>query len=145
MVQRFTGQHIANLSLASASLTSEVSVTGTSSAGGTTCLALPTFACDGGQYVLNWYTPYLTIGSTNLDIELFSGTSASGTFITTLSGHMAASQARPGQVAAAVLTLGTGNHTLTITGFVDAGTGKFGANNGATGNAPNAWAYVVPL
>jgi len=141
MVQRVTGAHIANLAVASASIATEVSVTATSSATGNTCMTIGPFAVDGGQYRFVWYAPYLTIGSTNLDVELFEGT----TLQTTLSGHMAASVARPGVTGTAVVTLAQGNHTLKITAFVDAGTGKFGANNGATGNAPNAWALVIPL
>lgn len=141
MVQRLAGKDIQPLSVASASIATEVSVTGTSSASPTTCMTIGPFGVDGGQYVLEWYSPYLTIGSTNLDIEVKDGT----TFLSTLSGHMAASIARPGTTGTVVLTLGQGNHTLNITAFVDAGTGKFGANNGATGNAPNAWARVYPL
>jgi hypothetical protein len=99
------------------------------------------FAVDGGQYVLQWYTPYLTLGTTNLDVEL----QVDAAFNQSLSGHMAASITRPGVTGTAVVTLGIGNHTLKITAFVDAGTGKFGANNGATGNAPNAWARVFIL
>ena len=141
MVQRVTGSHIANLAVASTTITTEVSVTATSSATGNTCMTLGPFAVDGGQYVLEWYAPYLTIGSTNLDVELYEGT----TFITALSGHMAASIARPGVSPRALLTLSQGNHTLKITAFVDAGTGKFGANNGATGNAPPAFARIIVL
>lgn len=141
MVQRFTGQHISNLAVASASIATEASVTGTSSASPTTCMTVGPFAVDGGQYRVVVYSPYLTIGSTNLDVELKEGS----TVLTTLSGHMTASVARPGVTLTAVVTLAQGNHTILVTAFVDAGTGKFGANAGTTGNAPNAWALVIPL
>lgn len=138
---RLTGSQIGNLAVASATIATEVSVTATSSATGNTCMTIGPFAVEGGSYVLDVYTPYLTIGSTNLDVEVFEGT----TFLNTLSGHMAASLARPGSTYRVVLTLSTGNHTLKVTAFVDGGTGKFGANNGATGNAPNAVATVTAL
>jgi hypothetical protein len=141
MTQRFTGAHIANLAIASQNISTEVSITATSSATGNTCMTIGPFAVDGGQYVFEWYTPYLTKGTTNLDVELFEGT----TLLSTLSGHMTASVLMPGVTGRAVVTLAQGNHTLKITAFVDGGTGKFGANNGATGNAPNAWTMIYPL
>lgn len=141
MTQRFTGNHISNLAVASASIATEVSITATSSATGNLCMTIGPFAVDGGQYRFVWFTPYLTKGTTNLDVELFEGS----TLITSLSGHMTASAGLPGATYTAVVTLSQGNHTLKITAFVDGGTGKFGANNGATGNAPNAWAMVIPL
>jgi hypothetical protein len=36
------------------------------------------------------------------------------------------------------VSLTAGSAQLTVTAFVDGGTGKFGAGNGATGNAPPA-------
>lgn len=141
VTQRFTGQHIANLAVGSANISAEVSVTASTSATGNTCMTIGPFAVDGGQFKLEVYAPYLTIGSTNLSLEVYEGS----TFISTLSGLMAASVARPGVTLTTVLTLSQGNHTLKVTAFVDAGTGKFGADTGATTKAPNAWALVTPL
>ena len=86
MTQRFTGSHIANLAVGSASITTEVSVVATTSAGGTLCMTIGPFAVDGGQYKLEVYAPYLTLGTNNLSLEVFEGS----TFISTLSGLMAA-------------------------------------------------------
>lgn len=122
-------------------IATEVSVTATSSATGNTCISTGQFTLDHeGNYHVYVYVPYLTIGSTNLDVELWDG----ATFLQSLTGHMAASVARPGVHMDTTLFLLSGNHNLTVKAFVDAGTGKFGANNGATGNAPNAYLVVGP-
>ena len=121
--------------------TSDVSVTATSSATGNTCITTGAFTIDnGGTYLIEVFVPYLTIGTTNLDVELWDG----ATFLTSMSGHMAASIPRPGGTMTTFQTLASGGHNLSVKAFVDAGTGHFGANNGATGNAPNAWLTVSP-
>ncbi len=135
------GSVINNLDIVSASITTEASITATGSATGDTCIGTgPFIAPFGGNYYLEVFTPYLTKGTTNLDIELFQGhTAATGTFIQTLTGHMTASDilgACP--VLCARVTLVAGPNELTVTGFVDGGTGKFGAGTGATGAAPPA-------
>lgn len=140
-----SGQTIGNLDLASASITAEVSVTATTSATGNTCIQTSVFSViNPGSYWVDVFTPYLTKGTTNLDIELFSGASAAaGTFLQTLSGHMTASSVLGQGIAmTAKVTLAAGANQLTVTGFVDGGTGKFGAGTGATGNAPPAYIRV---
>jgi hypothetical protein len=137
---RVSGVSIDSLALFSSAIATEVSVTATSSATGNTCLTLGPFFCEGGNYIVEVYTPYLTLGTTNLDVELFVDT----VFNQSMSGHMAAAVTRPGTTMLAKVALGNGNHTLLVKAFVDAGTGKFGANNGATGNAPNAYGAVYP-
>jgi hypothetical protein len=139
-VTRLTGQNLDNLALVTTVKTSETSVTATSSATGDTCMTLGPFSVNGGNYFVVLYAPYLTLGTTNLDVELW----VDGAFSQTLSGHMAAGVTRPGTVMVARVNLGEGNHTLLVKAFVDAGTGKYGANNGATGNAPNALGFVIP-
>jgi hypothetical protein len=98
-----------------------------------------------GPYWVEVFTPYLTKGTTNLDIELFDGASAAaGTFLQSLTGHMVASSILgAGSTLVALVTLTAGAHNMTVTGFVDAGTGKFGAGTGATGAAPPARIQVV--
>src|SRR5947208_6754712 len=136
----YTGQRLDNLALATTVKTSETSVTATSSAAADTCMTIGPFFVEGGNYFVVIFTPYLTKGTTNLDVELW----VDGAFSQALSGHMAASVAVPGVTLYARVALGNGNHTLLVKGFVDAGTGKFGANNGATGNPPNALGFVIP-
>lgn len=140
-----SGQTIGNLDVAAASITTEASITATSSATGNTCIQTGVFAViNPGTYYVEVYTPYLTKGTTNLDVELFSGASAAaGTFLQTLSGHMTASSVLgQGIVLCAKVTLAAGANQLTVTGFVDGGTGKFGAGAGTTGNAPPAYIRV---
>ena len=122
-------------------ISADVSVTATSSATGNTCITTGAFNIEnGGTYYVECYAPYLTVGTTNLDVELWDG----ATLLSSLSGHMAASIPRPGAQFGVFVSLASGSHTLTVKAFVDAGTGHFGANNGATGNAPNAWLTVSP-
>lgn len=141
MTVRLRGTELDTFYNARVSISAEVSVTATSSATGNTCITSGAFSIsNGGDYRIQVYTPYLTIGTTNLDVELWDGS----TFLTSLSGHMAASLARPGANMVTFQNLTVGSHTITVKAFVDGGTGKFGANNGATGNAPNAWLMVSP-
>lgn len=141
MTVRLRGVELDTLYNARVSISTEVSVTATSSATGNTCMTTGAFTIEnGGTYLIEVFTPYLTIGSTNLDVELWDGT----TLLTSLSGHMAASINRPGATMTTFQALGSGSHTVLVKAFVDGGTGKFGANNGATGNAPNAWLTVSP-
>jgi hypothetical protein len=135
------GNLIAGLDLSAASITTEASITATSSATGNLCIQTPVFGVtNAGDYYVEVFTPYLTKGTTNLDIELFDGASAAaGTFLCTLTGHMTASAVLgDGIVLIARVTLTAGAHQMTVTGFVDAGTGKFGAGAGTTGNPPPA-------
>lgn len=145
MTTQLTGASISGLDIASNTRSTEVSITATSSATGNTCISTGAFSISNisgpgeGVYYVQVFAPYLTIGSTNLDVELWDGS----TFLSSLSGHMAASVARPGSTMTVRATLAQGSHNLTVKAFVDAGTGKFGAGDGATGDAPNAFIRVV--
>jgi hypothetical protein len=141
---QIVGSEIASLDVISASITTEASITATSSATGNTCISTGVFGIvNAGNYWVSVFTPYLTKGTTNLDVELFEGSSSSGTFLQTLTGHMTASDILGScPTLTARLSLSNGAHNLTVTAFVDGGTGKFGAGTGATGNAPPAWIRV---
>ncbi len=136
-----TGANISNMDIAAASITSPVNITATSSATGTTAISTGQFGVvNGGDFYVEVFTPQLTKGTTNLDLELFEGASAAaGTFLATLTGHMVASSALgAGLTLIARVTLTAGAHNMTVTGFVDAGTGIFGAGAGTTGALPPA-------
>ena len=140
-----SGRNIDTMDLVRASITTEASITATSSATGNTCITTGKFTVEnGGTYYVEVFTPYLTKGTTNLDVELFDGASAAaGTFLTTLTGHMTASAVLGGvSQLLALVTLTAGSHNMTVTAFVDAGTGKFGAGTGATGQPPPAVIHV---
>jgi hypothetical protein len=135
------GAVIEHLDFSAASITSEASITATSSATGNLCIQTPVFGITNpGDYYVEVFTPYITKGTTNIDVELFDGASAAaGTFLVTLTGHMTASAVLgDGIVLVARVTLTAGAHQMTVTAFVDGGTGKFGAGAGTTGNPPPA-------
>src|SRR2546421_1312117 len=143
---QIVGNEIASLGVAAAAITTEASITATTSATGNTCISTAAFGVqNAGNYWVEVFTPYLTKGTTNLDVELFEGaTAAAGTFLQTLTGHMVASSILgAGSTLVALVNLTAGAHNLTVTGFVDAGTGKFGAGTGATGQPPPARIRVV--
>lgn len=137
---RLTGAQIDTLALVRAVQASPVSIVGTSSAAPTTAITIPSVEYPGGTYRVEVYAPFLTIGTTFLDIELW----VDGAFSQSLSGHMAASINRPGVTFNSFVAMVFGNHALLVRGFVDAGTGTFGAGAGTTGVAPNAYAAVYP-
>jgi len=135
------GNVIEHLDFAAASITTEASITATTSATGNLCIQTPIFGITNpGDYYVEVFTPYITKGTTNIDVELFDGASAAaGTFLVTLTGHMTASAVLGGVLnPIARVTLAAGSHQMTVTAFVDAGTGKFGAGTGATGQPPPA-------
>lgn len=141
MPVRARGIDLDTFDLAGAVLATEASITATTSGTGDTCITTGPFNVDNpGTFYVEVYTPYLTLGTTNLDVELWDG----ATLVSSMSGHMAAAVTRPGVTFSVKKALAAGSHNLTVKAFVDAGTGKFGANNGATGNAPNAWIRVRP-
>lgn len=137
---RLTGAQIDTLAIVRATIAAPVSIVGTSSAAPTTAITIPGAYYEGGTYNVEVYAPFLTIGTTFLDIELW----VDGAFSQSLSGHMAASINRPGTSFNSYVGLSTGSHAMLVRGFVDAGTGTFGAGAGTTGVAPNAFAAVYP-
>ena len=145
MAIRGRGIDLDTYSLASASNTTTTNITATSSATGTVVMTLGPFTVEnGGTFLFELFLPSLTKGTTNVDLELWDGTPGSGTLLTTLTGHLSANIASPATYQVKI-SLTTGSHTLKVAGFVDAGTGVFNAGNGATGNLPNAFAYVAPF
>jgi hypothetical protein len=135
---RGRGIDLDTLYIAEAQVSANVTLNATTSATGNVAMTLGPFTMEGpGIVYVEIYTPSLVKGTTNVDLELWlDGAPGTGTLQTTLSGHLTAnavpflSQVR--------FSLSGGNHTLRVAGFVDAGSGTFSANNGATGNFPNA-------
>lgn len=144
MPVRLRGIDLDTMSLSRTAISANVSLSATTSATGNVAITLGPFSVENpGTYRVHVYTPSLVKGTTNVDLELWlDGAPGTGTLLTTLSGHLAAS-AIP-FVSDVFVNLTGGNHTLRVAGFVDAGTGTFSANNGATGNFPNAYAVVYP-
>lgn len=143
MPVRLTGTQLDTMTFAKATVTANQSISATSSATGTVVATVGPFTLESpGTYRVRVYTPSLVKGTTNVDLELWDGTPGTGTLLTTLSGHLAAS-AIP-FISDVFVSLGAGGHTLKVAGFVDAGTGTFSANVGTTGNFPNAYAAIYP-
>jgi len=141
MPVRFRGIDGDTYNVARAVITASVNLVGTSSAGATTAITTGAFTVDNpGTFEVVVFTPQLTRGTTNLDIELWDG----ATLLTSLTGHYTAAVPILPVTMLALVTLAAGGHNLAVKGFVDAGTGVFGAGNGATGNAPNAFITVQP-
>lgn len=143
MPVRMRGVDIDTFDVGFVAVTSNQSISATSSATGTVVATVGPFTVENnGVFYVDVYTPSLVKGTTNVDLELWQGTPGTGTLLTTLSGHLAAS-AIPFYSSVRV-TLSAGSNTLKVAGFVDAGTGTFSANVGTTGNFPNAYVRVRP-
>ena len=143
MPVRMRGVDLDTMSLSRTAITSSVTLNATSSATANVAITMGPFTVENaGTYRVHVYTPSLTKGTTNVDLELWEGTPGTGTMLTTLSGHLTAT-ATP-FVSDVFVNLTAGSHTLKVAGFVDAGSGSFTAGNAATGNPPNAYAVVYP-
>jgi hypothetical protein len=142
MPVRGRGIDLDTLYFARASITAAVNTTATSSGTSTTLLSTGAFTLEGPtNCLIEVFAASITKGTTNIDIELFDGS----TFIQSLSGHLAASVALPGAQLSAITLLSGGSHTLNVKGFVDAGTGTLGAGTGATGQSPPSTILVSPV
>jgi hypothetical protein len=142
MPVRLRGIDIDTFNVASASISASVNITGTSSGTATTVLSTGVFSVENpGTFLVTVFTPSLTRGTTNLDLELWDG----ATLLTTLMAHATAAVPLIPVTLRALVALAFGNHNLAVKGFVDAGTGVFGAGAGTTGNPPNAFITVQPV
>ena len=141
MPVRGRGIDLDTMSVAEAQVTSSVSISATTSATGSVVLTLGPFTLDGPKTLyLEAFTPVLVKGTTNVSLEWWlDGAPGTGTLLTVantlLTGNVA-----PYYNVVRVGPLATGNHTLRLAGFVDAGTGTFTAGAGTpTATNPNAW------
>jgi hypothetical protein len=141
MPVRARGIDLDTFNVASAVITASVNLVGTSSAGATTAISTGPFTVENpGTFLVTVFTPSLTRGTTNLDLELWDG----ATLLTTLMSHAVAAVPLIPVTLRALVALAVGGHNLAVKGFVDAGTGVFGAGTGATGQPPNAFVTVQP-
>ena len=141
MTVRLRGIDLDTFYVARATISASVNLTGTSSGTATTAISTGAFSIDNpGSFMVTVFTPSLTRGTTNLDLELWDG----ATLLTTLMAHATAAVPIIPVTMRVLVTLAAGGHNLTVKGFVDAGTGVFGAGAGTTGNPPNAFITVQP-
>jgi hypothetical protein len=141
MTVRARGIDLDTYFVARATISASVNITGTSSGTATTVLSTGAFSIDNpGTFLTTVFTPSLTRGTTNLDLELWDG----ATLLTTLMAHAVAAVPLIPVTMRVLVALAAGGHNLAVKGFVDAGTGVFGAGAGTTGNPPNAYITVQP-
>jgi hypothetical protein len=141
MPYRLTGKELANLAVTSVQLTASVTTVATSSGAATALVTLPNAFYEGGDYLVYLDAPFITKGTTNINIEVW----VDGVFSVTMSGVVTVSTVVPGSVLTSKVTLSAGNHVITLRGFVDAGTGTLGAGTGATGQVPPAFCWVTSI
>jgi hypothetical protein len=139
---RGRGIDMDTMSVAEVQASTNTTLNATSSATGNVALTLGPFTLEGpGNFYVEVFTPSLVKGTTNVDLELWlDGAPGTGTVLTTLTGHLAASEIPCYVVVRVALTGGT--HTLRVAGFVDAGSGTFTGGVGTTGTFPNSWARL---
>ncbi len=134
------GEKLAAQAIASAVLTANVTTAATSSGTATTLMTLGPAGYEGGTYLVFLFSPGVTKGTTSVSLELWvDGVFGQSIVATYLNAVTVTPFSWLGVVA-----LGPGTHTLTVRGFVDAGTGTLTAGTGATGAQPNAIGRVIP-
>jgi hypothetical protein len=141
MPYRVRGEQVANLAVTSVALTASATTTATSSATATALMTFPNAFFEGGDYLVWLDAPFITKGTTNINIEIW----VDGVFSSSLTGVVTVSTVVPGGVYTGKITVGAGNHVVTLRGFVDAGTGTLGAGTGATGVTPNAFGWITSI
>lgn len=144
MPVRFRGIDGATFDNSVVTATTNTTLNATTSATGNVALTLGPFTVENeGVYYVDVYTPSLVKGTTNVDLELWlDGAPGTGTLLTTLSGHLAASAIPFASTVRVSLTAGV--HTLRVAGFVDAGSGTFTGGLGTTGAFPASFARIRP-
>lgn len=134
-----SGERLAGFAVARATVAANQTTTATSSGTATALMTIGPAQYLGGDYIVELACIGLTKGTTNLDVELW----VDGVFSQSITGHLTANTGVP-YLTRSKVTLTPGVHTLTLRGFVDAGTGTLLAGTGATGQNPNAIASVYP-
>lgn len=133
------GERLTNFAVARATVSANQTTVATSSGTATALMTVGPAAFLGGNYAVELFCIGLTKGTTNLDVELW----VDGVFNQSMTGHLTANTATP-TLLHCIVALTPGVHTLTLRGFVDAGTGTLLAGTGATGQNPNAVCNVYP-
>lgn len=133
------GERISGFAVARGTATSNQTTTATSSGTSTVLMTAGPAQFLGGTYKVELFCSSITKGTTNFDGELW----VDGVFNQSITGHLAANTGSPTYYSCFVI-LNPGVHTLTLRGFVDAGTGTLNAGTGATGQVPIATFQVTP-
>ncbi len=134
------GERLAGQGISFATLTANATTTATSSGTATAMITLGPSGYEGGTYLVLLSASAVTKGTTNVSLELW----VDGVFGQSIVALLVNAVSPNPFFWAGLVALGPGPHTLTVRGFVDAGTGTIVAGTGATGQAPNAICRVIP-
>lgn len=133
------GEKLAQQAIATSVLAANVTTTATSSGTATALVTLGPAGFEGGTYLVYLWAPAITKGTTSISVELW----LDGVFNQSiLNAYVNATNPTPVTLVSRV-AIGPGSHTVTLRGFVDAGTGTLVAGAGTTGVAPNAVAFIL--
>jgi len=127
--------------LASVAITASVTTVATSSGTATSLMTLGPFDNNAGVFVAELFSPGVTRGTTSISLELWLNAVFNQSIVATYVNAVAITPF----TWRGLVTLAPGPNTLTVRGFVDAGTGTLTAGTGATGAQPNAVLLVRPL
>lgn len=132
--KQLDGSSLGSVSVSSVAISANVTTVAVSSAASSVLMTLPPFAASDGNYLIELFSPGVTKGTTTVSLELWLNAVFNQSICSLLVNAVAINPfSWRGLVA-----LATGGQSLTVRGFVDAGTGTLTAGTGATGAQPNA-------
>ena len=135
-----SGERVSGLAVARGTVSTNQTTTATSSGTSTVLMTAGPAAFLGGTYAVELQSPGVTKGTTTVTLELW----VDGAFNQSIVASYVNATAITPFFWRGVITLNPGVHTITVRGFVDAGTGTLTAGAGTTGNQPNAVLSVYP-
>ena len=138
--QQLSGQAVFGNATATGTITANATTTATSSAASTVMMTAGPADFAGGNYDVLLSCTAVTKGTTNVSLELW----VDGVFNQSILALSTNASALGSFQWAGRVSLVSGLHTLTVRGFVDAGTGTIVCGTGATGANPNALLIVKP-
>lgn len=137
---QLTGQAIAGFATATGVISTSATTTATTSGTSTVLLTAGPAEFTGGSYDAILSCAAVTKGTTNVSLELW----LDGVFNQSIVALSTNASAINPFYWSGRLSITAGVHTVTVRGFVDAGTGTLVAGTGATGLNPNAVLIVKP-
>jgi hypothetical protein len=137
---QLSGQAIQGFATATGTITTNATTTATTSGTATVLLTAGPNDFAGGVYDVILQSPGVTKGTTSVTLELW----VDGVFNQSIVASFVNATAISPFYWSGRVSLVSGIHTITVRGFVDAGTGTLTAGTGATTAQPNAILIVKP-
>lgn len=137
---QLSGQAIQGYATAFGSISTNATTTATTSGTATVLLTAGPSDCAGGSYDVTLFSPGVTKGTTSVTLELW----VDGVFNQAICSSFVNATAISPFYWTGRVSLVAGIHTITVRGFVDAGTGTLTAGTGVTTAQPNATLTVKP-